>query len=359
MAVSSGGVFARRGFAYQDHVAASFLLEMLKPASQIIEVRCEAEDDITLLLSDPPSTVEYVQVKAGQDDQLWTVAQIAPVDDEAGLVLSSLSRDRYQEHCLFRIVTLLGVKRELRVLTQSVDQRSPERCRVLATKLVDRLGSATSPAGATLGYWVTHGQWDVRESERALVRANMDLVEQVAGDENLLTRAQRQGVYESLLKEVFLAAKSQVASEKRLGPEGVRNVFFGQLLQAVYGGASGSTEKLISALEEAAVPHAIIVSAIELRRAFTAAATDPLYSGGPDIQAVAYAVQAILNTCMSALASGDIDLDGPRFHRYCLAEIARVSDELGGQPAPMAIVQGAMYEAVSRGAHRFVLPEEA
>ncbi len=358
-AISSGGVFARQGFSYQDHVAASFCLEMLGPAAQITEVRCEAEDDITLVLSDPPSTVEYVQVKAGRDDQLWTIAQIAPIDDDAGLVLSSLSRDRYQEHCVFRIVTLLGVKRELRVLTQSVDQRSPEKCQVLATKLVERLGSSTSPAGATLGYWVTHGRWDVRESESALERANMDLVERVAGDANLLTRSQRESVYESLLKGVFQAAKSQVASEKRLGPEGVREVFFGSLLQAVYGAVSGSTAKLISALEEASVPRATVISAIELRRAFNTASTDPAYSGGPDLQAVAYAVQAVLNTCMSALAGGDIELDGPRFHGYCLAQIARVSDELGGQSTLMAIVQGAMYEAVSRGAHRFVLPEEA
>ena len=43
-----GGVVARQGFAYHDHVAVAFYLQMLANP-QLASVWCEADDDITLI----------------------------------------------------------------------------------------------------------------------------------------------------------------------------------------------------------------------------------------------------------------------------------------------------------------------
>jgi len=47
-----GGVIARQGFAFQDHVPVSFCLEMLN-GSPLEEVWCETLDDITLIKGSP------------------------------------------------------------------------------------------------------------------------------------------------------------------------------------------------------------------------------------------------------------------------------------------------------------------
>jgi hypothetical protein len=66
--LETGGVIARNGFNLQDHVAAGYCIDMLAPDSQLKEVWCERQDDITLLWSD--GTVEFVQVKS--TDTNWT-----------------------------------------------------------------------------------------------------------------------------------------------------------------------------------------------------------------------------------------------------------------------------------------------
>ncbi len=43
-----GGVIARVGFSFQDHVAVSFCIEMREDGSTLLSVWCEGQDDITL-----------------------------------------------------------------------------------------------------------------------------------------------------------------------------------------------------------------------------------------------------------------------------------------------------------------------
>ena len=73
-----GGEDARQGFGLQDHVAAGLCIDMMLDAS-IREVWCETHDDITLLFdlgSSKELHVEFIQVKAHEFDQLWSVAKI-------------------------------------------------------------------------------------------------------------------------------------------------------------------------------------------------------------------------------------------------------------------------------------------
>ncbi|NEJ83025.1 DUF4297 domain-containing protein, partial [Rhizobium leguminosarum] len=46
-ASDAGGVKARQGFTFQDHIAASFLLALLSDPA-LLQVECETGDDIAL-----------------------------------------------------------------------------------------------------------------------------------------------------------------------------------------------------------------------------------------------------------------------------------------------------------------------
>jgi len=62
--IELGGIEARKGFAFQDHVSAGFCLDMLED-TKLIEVWCETLDDILLIFQMPDSVcVEFVQVKS-------------------------------------------------------------------------------------------------------------------------------------------------------------------------------------------------------------------------------------------------------------------------------------------------------
>jgi hypothetical protein len=102
--LEQGGPIARIGFLYQDHIAACFCIQMLRDQS-LKEVWCETLDDITLLWERKALLgVEFVQVKAADLPQMWSVAMICDGRDKS-LVGKSLGQHRCSEHCTFRIVT--------------------------------------------------------------------------------------------------------------------------------------------------------------------------------------------------------------------------------------------------------------
>jgi Cap4 dsDNA endonuclease len=71
-----GGVNAREGFHYQDHVAAELCCQMLQDVN-LLEVCCETLDDVMLVWSiDGGEEFELVQVKNEQKDSLWSVARL-------------------------------------------------------------------------------------------------------------------------------------------------------------------------------------------------------------------------------------------------------------------------------------------
>ena len=62
-----GGVAARQGFRYQDHVAAQFVLHMIGDPT-LLRVECETADDVLLVWAgDAGERPEYVQVKTTED----------------------------------------------------------------------------------------------------------------------------------------------------------------------------------------------------------------------------------------------------------------------------------------------------
>ena len=74
--IETGGIEARKGFSFQDHVAVCFLLEMFEN-EDLEQVWFETQDDITLIWNaNGIERVEFVQAKSNNLNQLWSVAEL-------------------------------------------------------------------------------------------------------------------------------------------------------------------------------------------------------------------------------------------------------------------------------------------
>lgn len=118
-----GGPVARTGFNYQDEIAVGFLIDMLGSPS-LLKIHCETHDDVVLVWNSDPSsdrTAEYVQVKASEQDKLWSVADLCQQKKRGktgtSIFETSLGRDRHVETSRFRLVTLRPVVGALKPLT--------------------------------------------------------------------------------------------------------------------------------------------------------------------------------------------------------------------------------------------------
>ena len=168
-----GGVYARQGFAYQDDVAAHFLIEMLVN-DQLTEIRCETNEDITnIWIRNGNRVAEYVQVKAEHLDQLWTISKLAqrkesktkPGGIGTSILEKNFSWDKYLEDSLFRIVTCRQVSSELRILTYNrfAEIRSEvgnnADYKKLEERLEEKLGKIESHKKNGLEFWVKNAKW--------------------------------------------------------------------------------------------------------------------------------------------------------------------------------------------------------
>lgn len=236
-----GGVIARQGFTYQDHVAVAFFLQMLDD-HLLAAVWCEAEDDITLIWRrGDADEVEYVQVKRSELNQLWTAARLCeptaarPTSPDGGsppqapnaharnkraapaaavrangadraaggeprgeparggnvprpapatLLERSLAHDRCTEPCSFRVVTAWPIDAALQPLTLPLSHahRQPghEAIESVVTAVRERAGrrgAYTSPNGNDAEFWARRVVWQVRESVTAVENDNVRVLD--------------------------------------------------------------------------------------------------------------------------------------------------------------------------------------
>ena len=97
--LETGGVVARGGFCFQDHIAAGYCLQMLETPS-LLEVWCEAQDDVTLVwVKNDKEEFEFVQVKDLQFGSFWSIAKLCErknnkEDIGTSIIERSLAYDR-------------------------------------------------------------------------------------------------------------------------------------------------------------------------------------------------------------------------------------------------------------------------
>lgn len=362
-----GGIEARDGFAFQDHIAAGFCLDLLVNAS-LQEVWCETHDDITLVWLPSPITVEFVQVKGASLDQLWTVAKLCERESKANgqghcILEKSLMQDRCQETARFRIVTSRPVKTELEILTLPLDAtgRNGDTGLKALTSLNEsirpRVGEFRSPKGNDFQFWTASTYWQVRHAEKSVQDANiLTLATLLEARGVFLAADQLLEVYTKLLKLVWDAARADPRiniSSKRITKKSFEHWLIATTT-TIAAPTEGSSSLLRQKLERAQLPEDVIASALEQKRYYRQEVLNPKYMRLDDRPLVEAEVCAALQHLRSQLDNSSITDDGIAFHALCLDRLATLREQLPSKPKPpFAFLQGCMYSITGRCLHRF------
>lgn len=362
--LEQGGVSARRGFEYQDHVAAGFLLEMIDNPS-LLEVWCETHDDITLFWSG--NEVEFVQVKAIALDQLWSIPKLTARDhkDEtavpgSSILERSLANDRGSETSRYRIVTTLPPKDTLAFL--QLPFTSPDRAETtddlseLVNEFDSRIAGFQSPNGNGAQHWLENTLWDVHQSDTTVANANKLRLQRLASEQHVhLFPDQLDELYSVILTKVRDAAAAKWGIEpakKRLSRASLLVWFAGKLdaSQFVTPVAGASLE---AKLKNAGLTKGDIASCLDSRHRYLAEKYRPQYLNVTALNYVEGEVAAVLHSLRAKLDAGLIDDDGVAFHEQCLTAVQQIPSGYSGVSVPLSILYGCMYSITDRCMHRF------
>lgn len=360
--LESGGEINRIGIHFQDHVAASYCIEMLRN-NDLAEVWCESLDDVTLIYKhDTQEEFVFVQVKSNDLKHLWSVAELCKCDGKgkASILEKSLAYDRGLENCSFRIVTSHPVNDELKILT--LPFTSPERnhtsskldnlCKLIEGKLLD----CKSPNGNGSKFWLTQTIWEVRHSTEAVQDKSLL---------NLKFFTESSGVYlvtdqlEELYRKILLKVEDAGRAKWTLNPENkkIKKEDFTDWIRNSINSASnpsskGIGEQLKQKMGVAGIADNVIEMAQEQRRAYKKLLLSPVYLDLSEREKLEMEIQANLNQLLSQLDAGQLEDSGVEFHSRCLETLSRAHSEFQGKP-PLSLLQGYMYNLADRCVYRF------
>lgn len=359
-----GGQAARKGFNYQDHIAASFLIDMLEDKA-ILHIACETHDDIVAVRqenADEQRTVEFVQIKATADDQLWSISGLCSRDKSkpgTSIFEKSLLHDRASEASIFRLVTLRPAKTELSLLKlprDHADRSDPQKLSTLVEAIEKKCTGAKSHKGNGSQYWVQNCFWHERHDEKAVKNENITrLCRFLHAARTILQIDQVEALYEELLKK----AKDAGDANWKQNPQAKR---FDRLsLEAWLESRVNSIRrenpaggKLQEKLEAIKAPEDSILSAKELRRAFAAKFRTPRYQESNELLELVNEVQSEMHMARTKFWSGEIDITNSAFHGHCQQTACAIPERIGLNPSvfkPLAL--GCMYDIADRCMLRF------
>lgn len=365
--VEEGGPIARAGFDYQDEIAVGFLLEMLEDRT-ILKVHCETHDDVLLVRETDGLALrlaEFVQVKAGEPNKLWSVADLCArknSGDGTSIFEVSLARDMYQEISRFRLVTLRPVVSDLKMLTFPLGapgrEADGERFMALLGELSGRFPDLKSPKNNGTSYWLANCFWDERHTEEVVRKDNLIRLIRLSAAENLPLLPEHAEV---LLDD--LRAKAKAAGEARWEPDRDKKIFPRGMLREWWdlrkreiaeGAAAASGGKLRMKMAEAGLPNELIELAVELRRDYAAAARTSRYMELDEGKRLQSRVKAEVMSLRSRLVAGRLDLDAVGFHDLCLERLNSVNAERTADSEDRsAFLVGCMYDIADRCLLRF------
>lgn len=356
-----GGIHARKGFSYQDDIAAKFYIHMLSHEA-LEEVSCETYDDILLVWnSESGPVLEFVQVKAEHPSQLWTVAKLcerkksptAPDGTGTSILEKNFNRDRYDETSIFRIVTCRQIDPSLIVLTRdrghahrSVDYSEFQS---LSDAITEKLGEIKSENGNDCRYWLERAIWEV-VSEDDVVNVNQKVLSDAIYGMGLSNDPDTvRNVYENL--------KALAKSTAELGVEkwDEKRISRGQIIEKVQDWVVPSPEKtklqrLSLKFSDAGLDDVCLEAAKDERRYYLRRKRSSGYMTIEQAEDLEMEVLDRLHNMRSELDSGLIELDGVQFHQHCLNKVKNI--EVTGSMSS-GYLSGCMYEITSRCRHRF------
>lgn len=356
-----GGAHARRGFSFQDHVAAAHCLDMLDDAGPD-EVWCETLDDIVLYW-EVGELVEYVQAKSTSHPE-WTLARVCHRSRGRtgdSLVERSLARDRARESAHFKIVTSAPVHADLRPLVRVRAERSQvdllNKLHSLSGVLAEKLGPGTaSPNGRDLRYWVENCHWDVKPEEVPRHENEKRIMEAAEASGAVLTTDQAGEIYARLLrlvKDAALADHHVQPSTKRI----VRSDFRAWLSKQVEGArgtwqarpGSGLAKKFVAAQ----IPDSELDGAEALRTQYRLERLKPRYLDSRGFAELEIEIEAELRLLRSRVDAEILPDDGLLIHNKSLECGSSALSRLGLTNLPIHLAQGFVYELTDRCPHRY------
>jgi hypothetical protein len=368
--LESGGVVARAGFTFQDHVAASFCLEMMTNYN-LKEVWCETQDDITLICGvNQPEEVEFIQVKDIKFDHLWSVAELCKREKTArnpnglgtSILEKSLAHDRCCEPCRFRMITSWQVNKDLKILTlplKSPARRAPnDKITALCVEVKKYVPDFKSENGNDSSFWIKRVFWQVGYDKDVVKRKNIQNLIDFVSDrgEYLAPQQIEERIYPRLLQKVREAAEAdwKVDPEaKKIGQDE-----FMDWLQRVLGevelSASVSAGKdMQHKMEDASLPPDYIVAAQEERRRYRQEILTSQYLDVSDRELIVGEVYAELEHLRSKLDIGKL-AEGIAFYEACLEKLKELQESLPTKlPPPLFFLDGCMHDIADRCGHRY------
>lgn len=356
--IEQGGVRARQGFQFQDHIAAGFLLDIVVDQS-LKEVWCEVHDDLTLLWEhgSGPIEVEFVQAKSNELNQLWTPARLCEREGAkkgTSIFERSLANDRaFLEDRKFRLVLAQNVRSELSPLKASRSAQSRAKpdpsVAALAKDWPQHVREFRSPMGNDVGFWLERLRIHTR-GEVEVEHASILKLQRCAESFGLFLMQDQ--LEECYRKIVGLAASA--ATRKRspqLRRDDVLDFIQSTCERAADAASRSPSQRLAEKFEAAGLPKDSASDAEELRRSYRHSALEGAYLDLSHGRRVEVGVRAALHKLRAALDAGTVDESGPEFLHRCVTEIVSLRTE---QDPPLEFFFGAMYEQTHRCTHRFV-----
>lgn len=185
----SGGVGAKKGFLFQDYVAAYFVTLMLRD-KRIRGICCEVKDDIDVLYSD---YVEYIQIKTTDDDKKWSADELCKRTKKKdsnrynndSIVHKSIQCDCSRQYKgKFRIITnrdcsskLMYLKIEFKDRVDKQESRS-----LLVRSLGKYIKEFTSENKNGIEYWIDNCFWQFFQNIDYLKMLSLTNIRNAASD---------------------------------------------------------------------------------------------------------------------------------------------------------------------------------
>lgn len=370
--LEEGGPIARKGFAYQDHVAAGKCLDMLLDGGPT-QVWCEAEDDIVLVwVIQGVEWFEFVQVKSNELDQLWSLAKLCEKEaakDGKGpgacIIEKSLAHDRGDGKCKFRIITCREPHSDIAALKLALDHSTRTEKDGDFDKLVaaveNKLGGCKSDNENGVGFWVRMTVWEHKASISDIECENFVKLDTILHRESvLLAPDQKKELYVKLTQKVFDASLARAKTDresKRIKATELRSWLIQKATEMARPASAGRSDVLEGKLKDAGYQPGTdeIETAKEQRRNYRIELLQPRFLDVTDRAVVEMEVQARLCLLKSQLDNGDFTDTGVQFHARCLKELEAMRDRLPTQKKPLVgLMYGLMYDIMNRCQHRLV-----
>lgn len=193
----AGGVAAKKGFLYQDHIAVRYLLKLASDTT-ILEVQCETIDDISLKVHDGSGLhLRHIQVKTTDGTKKWSSEELC----SSGIYEKQLKLDKAVIPAKFTIISTRDVgSSSVKVLVFPKNQRDAQKRQALINVIKRHHKKLLSGNGNGAEYWVDNCQWEVIKELDSLKYKNRNSITEITSFLGFnLTSDQITYVYNDLL----------------------------------------------------------------------------------------------------------------------------------------------------------------